>query len=219
MVQRIFITGCAKSGTTLFQRLFYSFNNVTLILREGKLFEFTEPREDIKDIVNSAKKTMVMQRHVRSIFSHGLSRYRQLKHIRIIQRDNLQITNIIRDGRDVTYEQYLSIYERWIESIKQTYEFADFITLNVKYENLVRFPDEEQKKIADVFGLTIEHKFSEYPDFVPIEEFKKKFEGPNYGARPIMTNRIGKNLNAYKKTCPPDLLDEFKKKLKQLGYL
>ena len=226
MTQRIFITGCAKSGKAVLRRLFYSFKDTTVFLGEGVgeggIEEFTKPRKkDIEDIVNTAKQTIVMQRRARTIFSSDLiSPEKQLKHLKIIRRDNLKVINIIRDGRDVTWERDPPFQKRWIESIEQAYKFADFITFNIRYENLVKFPDEEQQKIAALFGLTIEHKFSDYPNFVPMDEFNfKRREAFMYVRRPIMTDEIGRDLDAYKTVCPPELLDKFTATLKQLGYL
>jgi len=214
-MQRIFITGCAKSGTTLLQQLFYSFEDTAIIPNERRLSEFFEDR--IKDLI-LGKKIVVMKRKSRSILSNFV-RSRKLEiSIEIILEHDIKIVNIFRDGRDVSYEQNPYIYGRWIRSIEMMQTLQRFITLNIKYEDLIKSPDRTQKKIADGLGLIIKYKFSEYPNFVPEEEFKIDGE-KSYKRRPIMTDRIGKNLDEYKRICPPELVQKFEEKLKWLGYI
>lgn len=43
---KIFVTGCARSGTTLLQRLFFSFDNIEIIPKEIKLENFCAYKSD-----------------------------------------------------------------------------------------------------------------------------------------------------------------------------
>lgn len=209
--QKVFITGCAKSGTTLLKRLFYSFNDVFITPKEGAVSDFPQWKD-------CAEKTVVIKRDSGSIFSSSLGQRRLKNSITIILASNLKIVNIFRDGRDVVFGQKPYLYKSWIYSIRMMKVFHELIACNIKYEDLVNNPDEEQKKVARSLGLTRRYKFSEYPNFVPEQEFIM-LTGPSYKKRPIMNNRISKNLDSYKKLCPSELINEFNAILRYLGYL
>ena len=78
----------------------------------------------------------------------------------IIDR-RIKVLNIIRDGRDVIQSSNNYVKpKRWIESMRQSREYKDLITLQIKYEDFVKNPDKVQKLIATKFELDIKFKFS-----------------------------------------------------------
>lgn len=209
MTNKIFITGCAKSGTTLLLRLFYSFKDVEVVHVEIPLFRLID--------MNS-KNTLVAKRDAQTIFSNSLSVHTIEIQKTLIEDNNIKIINIVRDGRDVVESDrgYVPA-QRWIDSLTQTFEHMDNILLNVKYEQLVSTPDIVQGWIRDLTGLRPECKFSAYPDFVPSKAFLSKTN--HNKPRPIEVGRIGKDLGLYKRLCSEEQLEDFESFLKKLSYI
>ena len=227
MSKKIFITGCAKSGTTLLLRMCYAFNNTKVLYREG--FDGHELPFDEFVSAKSDEKFLIGKRHPTAILSNILSPELD-RQCEIIRKNKIGIINVVRDGRDVVLSdgQYVKP-KRWIESIKQRDMFSDIITLEVKYEDLIRYPNIVQENMCNIFGLTRKHHFSDYPDFVEdwvfdwnvsvlarrgVEEAKN-----NYGKRKISDKSIGKDLDAYKRICSPLEMDDFENCLKELDYI
>ena len=229
-VKKIFITGCAKSGTTLLFRLCKSFEA-----------DFTHGNEvNISDFIHLAKSSksnfFIGKRGGRALFS--VCHVKKYRYIKIIKNNDIKILNIIRDGRDVVLSDnnYVSP-KTWFCCMRQSRKFRDYIYYEVKYEDLIRKPNRTQDRIAKKFGLTIKHKFSEYPNFVPDADFKlvenklrnKILVNPNekeqvttYRKRPLSFMSIGKDKykKAYIKLCKntKDRLD-FEKELRLAGYI
>ena len=217
---RIFITGSGSSGNTLMRRLFYSFKD-TEILRDEKTDEM-----HLKAIINakSDKRFIVAKRVADTIFSkNGTMPKRdadmQAKKI----RDNgITVINMIRDGRDVVTKTTVDVTLRqWVMLMRQRRKYSDIIDLEVRYEDLVRDPDGVQELLIEKYGLEPEHKFSEYPAFVPKHEWnthQSRFWQKR--PRPIKTNRIGKNLEAYKQASEhPRVIKAFEEELRLAGYI
>lgn len=212
MVKNIFITGCARSGTTLLNRLFYAFQDVEIITNEIELEQFA-------NLIGS-KKYLVGKRHPVSVFSVPLKEDLFNKQLSIVKKQSILIVNIIRDGRDVVHKDINGSPDvkpdRWIGCMIHTIQYREIISINVKYEELVTNPDEVQRKISKALGLTIIHKFSSYPDFVP-DRVIKEWELAhlkNYSKRNIETKSIGHNLFKYKERCrSTSELCEFEKML------
>lgn len=210
MAKRIFITGCAGSGTTLLNRLFLAFRNVSVI----------QPEASLRSLVNTTSPygTIVRKRLSKHIFSNTsdvILAPPLEEQIELIKKNKIKIVNMIRDGRDIVYGYGPNICERWIESIQQAREYSDIITLTIKYEDLVKNPNLIQKKIAKRLGLKSRYKFSEYPKFYK-SEYKNKIWV--HRPRPITTGRIGKKHSIYKNKCEK-VIEEFNKQLKYLGYI
>lgn len=209
---KIYITGCAVSGTTLLLRMFYSFKNVEIIDKEIKLNKFMN---------QNSEKILIGKRTSRSIFSNHNPNI--IKSINIINNNkNLKIINIIRDGRDVIESGKVDI-KRWISSIESYQKYGELIDLNIKYEDLIFCPNETQKLIAYKFDLEIKEEFSKYPSFVPeklfLPPYIKKENIKRYGKRKISKANIHKNLELYKTMGNKKERENFEKKLKILGYI
>lgn len=186
---KIFITGCAHSGTTLLRRLFYVFKDVEVVSEEISLQGFIDYKGEAEIVVG--------KRTFRSIFSYAKTSGEIQEDIELIQKNDIKIVNIVRDGRDVIEsEEGRVLPSRWIHSVKQALRFGHIILCAIRYEDLVRNPDTVQFYIGRVFKLYPTHMFSEYPNFVPKEIDSEK---PAYKKRPIITDRIGKDLDLYKR--------------------
>ena len=106
--------------------------------------------------------------------------------------------------------------------------FGNLVDLEISYEELVRTPNQVQKKIEAKFGLKSKSSFSEYPDYVEDWVFDWNVSvlaraglgnEKKYGKRKVSDKAIGKDLEAYKSICTPEELPVFVKHLKELGYL
>tara|TARA_Y100001970_G_C14211661_1_gene847291 strand:+ start:1252 stop:1941 length:690 start_codon:yes stop_codon:yes gene_type:complete len=225
-INRIFITGCAKSGTTLLLRLFYSFKNVEVIYRPG----FDGHEISVFDLlsIDSNKEAIISKRHPPSILSdiHSTEIEKQYD---LIKKNQITIINVVRDGRDVILSDGNWVKpERWISCIEQRKIFKDIINFEVKFEDLVTDPDSIQDSLEKAFDLKKEFLFSDYPNFVEDWVFDwnvsvqarkgDKKEKHNYGKRKISNSNVGKNKDAYKKLCTQNQIMIFEKCLKDLGY-
>jgi len=213
MTTRIFITGCAKSGTTLLLRLFNYFDNI-LVLTSGDSNEVTLERL----IKCEYEGVIVGKRKWNYILSEVLHDDILKKQEKLILDNDIKVLNIVRDGRDVILSDNKYVPpKRWIHCVKQREELKGIIHLEVRYEDIIYKPDEVQKEIGSSFNLKNKQKFSEYPTGLANEIFNKK-GGNLYKARPITDVSIHKNLTAYKNICNDKELPEFEKLLKELNY-
>lgn len=215
---KIFITGCAKSGTTLLYRLFNYFEGVELLIDE----QGTSKNEVwLKTIINTQEngKHLVGKRKRKTILSLNMPTKDLFEQRRQILDNDIKIVNIIRDGRDVILSDNKKVpVERWMSSISQRNMFIDIINAEVRYEDIIYHPDEVQERLADSLGLKIKHKFSEYPKYIDDKFFGTKNK-KLYGARPISDVSVGKDLGAYRFICLPEQVLPFEHCLAEVGYL
>ncbi len=206
---KIFITGCGGSGTTLLRKLFYSFKDVQIIDKQISIPKFCK--------TNHKKKFLIGKRASKDLFSgRGTS---QQKHSGLIKNNNIQIVNIIRDGRDIFPRLFDLKPIDWIGAMDEREKWFDLIKLEIVYEDLVRNPDNEQERIIMKFGLTPKYKFSEYPKFMPWFDGVESVGENRHGLRRINDESVGKGSLIYKEMCGKGELKRFNDHLKKLGYL
>ena len=207
---KIFITGCARSGTTLLSRLMNAFNI--------SVYETDISTEiSLNDFIKLDNKNIVGKRSYPSVFSSELSGKEIIEQINLIVNHDIKILNVVRDGRDVLLSEekgkfYVSP-SRWIDSIIQSEVFSDIISLQIRYEDLINNPLSIQGQIQQVFGLKQKHYFTKYPDFI------KKDTANNdgiYKLRLLSNNSIGKDFSSYENF---PLKREFENKLRKLNYI
>lgn len=229
---KIFITGCAKSGTTLLLRLFHAFKDVEIIWKPGELGleYFCE--------LSQSKPVLAAKRNGHNIFSvwwdhiHGKierahpERHPPIReflrpHLKLIKDHDIKILNIIRDGRDVIVSDDRWVEpRRWISCMEQRRWYPKMLTCEVRYEDLVCFPGREQERIADTFELDSAHKFSAYPDFVPPVAFERLEGQKIYRPRKIGPDSIGKGRDIWKTIIKdPEILKKFELELRRAGYV
>ncbi|MGD8387324.1 MAG: hypothetical protein PVG49_09275 [Desulfobacteraceae bacterium] len=207
---RIFITGCARSGTTLLRRLFHAFRDTRVVPYEIDLDAFAA-MEAPKGTVLVGKRT------VGTVFSNCLDADEGKRQIMLLRtRSDIRVLNIFRDGRDVVESEFASPL-RWYESLRQMIlaeENGLLPTLGtLKYEDLVGDPDGTQKGVAAWYELEIEHLWSDYPAFFPGDDHVGR-----YTPRPIGTHRVGKDPTKYRR-LDPWLAPRIDLMLRHLGYL
>ena len=158
LTRKIYITGCAKSGTTLVRRLFNAFELNVANHDEMALDSFLESEYD------------VAKRNSDTILSNILNDAQEAHQFPLIL--DISIVNVIRNKKDVlkSDKNYVS-EERYDSCIKQAERFKRHIDFTVIFEDLIKDPDRIQKEVSEKFNLKIVHKWSEYPKFMDgIEE-------------------------------------------------
>ncbi len=227
MSKKIFITGCAKSGTTLLLRMCYAFKDTEVIYKEG----FDGHEMDFDKFVKHESKSgfTIGKRHPPALLSNVLVPEFQFQAADILKED-IRVINVVRDGRDVVLSDGNYVKpKRWIESMDQRNKvlFGNLIDLEVKYEDLVTDPEKVQHQMEEKFGLESEHSFKDYPDYVEDWVFDwnvsvlgraGKGNETNYGKRKVDGRAIGKDPEAYKDLCSDHELPKFEKHLKDLKY-
>jgi len=158
-MNKIYITGCAKSGTTLLRRLMNAFDITVYNDGEMSLEDFT-----LSDY-QCAKRTH------KTIFSNVLNENEINQQLDIIENNNISIINIWRNCKDVIKSDsgYVSL-KRWMHSFIQSLNHHELIAINIHYTELVEHPDDIQQQIADKIGLKILHKWSDFPNWYTIQE-------------------------------------------------
>ena len=203
---KIFITGAAKSGTTLLARLMNSYG-----------IPVTSEEVSISGLAKSQYSNIVSKRSEYTIFSNILKADDLIKQKQLIKKNQIKVINIYRNGVDV-----LESFERdwgywnpliWCESIRQMHAYPDLIALNVQYESLVRYPDQMQTLISVALGINPMYKFSEYTQNTPDTLFPTEQE--RYKVRDISRDSIGKTFDVRK---PGIDIDYFNRQMKSLGY-
>lgn len=216
-MEKIFITGCAKSGTTLLNRMFQAYNKAYVIGDEIQLYDFARMLpEQVGDY-----DFVIGKRSWESIFSCSRLSAKQIQDQKnLIEENHIRIINIVRDGRDVV-ESYMKDWGingcfEWMECVK--YAQDKIIECKIRFEDLINEPDATQVFITSTFDLEPIAKFSDYPKFVRenynLEDPKIK---DNYKPRPLDPSRIGKEPELYKTMIPNDI-NYFNKLLEDNGY-
>jgi len=206
----IYITGCAKSGTTLLRRMFYAFGESAIINEEIDIDAFVALSKTQKIPDDTA---LIGKRTVSTVFSNIMFPTLMEHQLNVIRENGIKVVNIIRDGRDAILNGWISC-DRWIASLEQAEQYKQDIAATVCFENLIRKPNKVQKYLADTLGLTPHAKFSDYPAFMNEEDAA----GGHYQKYQLSEDKIGQDLERYKKVCP-GLQSQFDELLKRHGYL
>ena len=158
-MSKIYITGCAKSGTTLLRRLMNAFDITVYNQGEMSLEDFT-----LSDY-QCAKRTH------KTIFSNVLNQTEKKEQVDIIEKNNISVIYIWRDFKDVIKSDsgYVSL-KRWQHSVIQSFDYPELIAIDIHYTELIEKTDDIQQHIADKLGLKILHKWSDFPNWYTIEE-------------------------------------------------
>jgi len=176
--KRIYITGCAKSGATLLRRCFWAFEDVDMVIPEVSIGSFAKRP--------TTSPVLVGKRIKPTIFSDLMSYCRITSHLGIIRDHNIQIVYISRNPKVLLGHYPDKLSEICIRSCtEQARAYNNYIKYLTTYERLVDDPDSIQQEIANALGLRIKHKFSEYPSFVPKDDFEHMAGKDRYDTRPI----------------------------------
>lgn len=163
MKNYVLIVGGSRGGTTLAKNLFSCFEDVWLAPggeKESRLILLNGVPSEVTE------SNIVLKTH-----------YNQFDRDRLLlarEQAGGKVLFLIRDPRD-TVVSYINTDGDWNYlqgNCALVCEVIDEIDpLLIRYEDLCRFPDETQQKIADYYGLEIAHPFSRGNErYQPIEE-------------------------------------------------
>ena len=94
-MKKVYITGCARSGTTLLARMFHAFNDTYVINEEVGLNDFIQYCYEERDL----HSVIVGKRTEYSIFSNILSQDKIEESLNCLVGADIIVINCIRDGR------------------------------------------------------------------------------------------------------------------------
>ena len=177
MKNKIFITGCAKTGTTLVRRLFNAFD----------LKVFNKEEISLEGLINSDYN--VGKRTYLTIFSNLLPEEEINRQLNLIKDNDIKIVNIVRDKESTLKSTNGWVKEdRYDECIRQATELSQYIDYTINYSDLISNPDVIQESLSKAFNLKIIHKWSDFPDwFDDVDEPK----GGNWGTKEYALRKIG----------------------------
>ena len=180
---KFFIVGCAKTGTWLLTRLFFAFPEIKKILTGGEVHIGHLAESDYN----------LCKRSYNSIFSNTFEISKINRDKKVMENnEDINIIYITRNKKDVLQSSGGYVTEkRYDDCEKQRKKYNDLINFEIKFENIISQPDVEQKRLADKFGLKIDHKWSKYPDFVPQYVFEYSFLKKRKNYRP---RRLGEKI-------------------------
>lgn len=170
----IYITGCAKSGTTMLNNLMTAFD-AKVAPAEITLWDFYNADFDIGKRVQW------------TIFSNKMNYFHLYRQYMFIKNQGIQILNITRNKEDVLRSENGYVSEARYDACQDQLEvFGDIVTLNVTFEEILLDPTGMQYTIAMYFDLEAVHRWEDYPDFVPQEIWDMwEHAGPRYGPRKL----------------------------------
>jgi hypothetical protein len=153
---RIFIAGCARSGTRLTKRLMNCFDDTLVYASEAPISQFAVLDQSVS--VQVVKRTSTCYRTLPDL-PEDIRLLYCLRH----PFDVLTSTHPLTAHRrryHVTQERWLAEYHALRDLRTRQPERAIFFS---RYEDLVADPDSVQQKISAFFDLTSTRRFSENP--------------------------------------------------------
>ena len=174
-MKKIYITGCAKSGTTMLANLMTAFD-VQVFPGEAFLTSFFTSKYD------------VCKRHKDFLFSEDLPYLTLWSCYAYVQQWGVRILNINRKKDDVLKSEGGYVSEKRYDACQsQKGWFGDVITMDVTFEEIIDDPVGMQASMQIYFpDLVPIASWEDYPDFVPQEHWDVvKDQGPRYGPRKL----------------------------------
>lgn len=173
-MKRIFITGCAHTGTTLLRRLFYAFESVEVVDHEIRVDKFSD--------YESTAPILVGKRTADSIYSNALPEMERRRQHLIVRSNRILVVNMLRQKDGVVKSVPAYRYDACMNAVFMS-KYPP--PINIWYEFLVDAPDAVQSMLALRLGLVIKHKFSDYPSFLPPHLKDVATNEKAYNLRPI----------------------------------
>ncbi len=186
---RIFVFGCARSGTTLLLNLMRTFDGVSVVDREHCL----------RDLVADPSPGWVVGKRKIHCGDHLLTDMADLRQVWII--------DILRDPRDVitsrqkgdrrnssrSFDGFYCDYSRWDRDVRVAASLRGRHTrmLHVRYEHLVAACDQVQEDLGAVLGLEARVPFSNHVSVMPAD-VSDATRGMLNGIRPVSDDRVGR---------------------------
>ncbi len=170
--KKIYITGCAKTGTTLVRRLFNAFDLKVYNKNEMYIYNFINSNYDVSKRISS------------TIFSDDIDKKEILKQINTIKK--LNIVNVVRNKEDVLKSDNNYVSEkRYDICMQHADKYKKYIDFTINYDELIANPNKIQEKIIDKFNIKKLYNFNEYPNFINIKEENNNILNGIYKLRKI----------------------------------
>lgn len=162
-MRKIYITGCAHSGTTMLLGLMHAFGWPVIPA------EITEEQLAIwANLAHRRYDGIIGKRSYDAIFSSMLTEGQILEKLLLLYTDKIEILHITRNKEDVLRSHGGEVSEeRYDACVRQATEHRGRIKLAVTYEEILMDPVGMQATIEMYFGLKRVHDWADYPDFVP----------------------------------------------------
>lgn len=190
---KLLVLGPAISGTFLTTRLMSYFDES--LIEEDKHPKTYFQGVNIKRFVlePDVKNKMIWRKgNERMLFNGVVGKHKADEQYEFIKYHNIRVVATIRDIYDAIVSKPLPhVCKLWVNAVKNYFDYNDVITVSIKYEDLVKNPDDIQRMVAEKLGLTIKHKWSEYPKYLP--EAVDYGTMPHHKVRPIDQRSVNKN--------------------------
>lgn len=186
MAIKLYITGCAKSGTTLLCRLMTAYN-VKVFVDDERPIDFfydTQPYQVVKRNCDSILSSEIFTKHA---LAHDTQVQREwARQIDYLHWRGVQIIHIKRNKSDVLKSEGGYVSEsRYNAVLHQENLLKDVISHTVQYEKLIRHPLTVQHEIAVKFGLGIQPGRTWDKYHLWYEPSPNEFIANQYAMRPI----------------------------------
>lgn len=162
-MRKIYITGCAHSGTTMLLGLMHAFG-WPVIPAEIKI----EQLVIWSNITHDRFDGIIGKRSWEAMFSSVLTEGQMLERLLCAHTHNVEILHITRNKEDVLKSHDGAVSEeRYDACVQQVKDHGSRIKLAVTYEEILMDPVGMQATIEMYFGLERRYDWTDYPDFVP----------------------------------------------------
>ena len=151
----IWVAGIVGGGATLMRRLFMAFDNTEVQDCESNLTMMKAFSDIHKD------KVAVGSRLGDVVFANSLPIEEEDEQVAFIKEHNIGILLLMR-----AYDVNRVDRKQWSDAYSAAFRNWDVITYSLSYHRLLVEPDVVQPEVAEAFGLTSIHKFTDYPDFI-----------------------------------------------------
>ena len=165
MTQRIYITGCAKTGTTVLCRLMTAFD-LNVFVDDERSIDFLCPGQPYNVVKRNCDSILSAELFSKeNLHENGTAKLEWDRQLDYQDWRAIKILHIKRSKREVLLSDngYVSS-ARYKAVVHQEELLADRITYTVNYEELMSAPDVVQRNVAAALDLTInpEKIWSEY---------------------------------------------------------
>jgi len=180
---RIFVFGCARSGTTLLLNLLRTFEGVSVM----------DAEHCVRELAAHPSTGWVAAKRRPHCADHLAADLPDLRSIWII--------DILRDPRDVVtsrlehpaYPGFYCDYPRWERDVRVAADLRGrhMRMLHLRYEHLVSAGDQVQQDLGAVLGLRARVPFSSHVSVMPAD-LSKVGQRTLGGVRPLSSDRVGR---------------------------
>lgn len=160
MAHKIYITGCAKSGTTLLCRLMTAFDLKVFTDDERPVdfLYYTQPYEVVKRNCNSFLSSQDFTEHNMTTPNNAHIQKEWARQVDYLNWRDVKILHIKRNKADVLKSDNGYVSEtRYNAVLYQEELLKDKITHTIQYERLMKYPTLVQMEVAQKFNLTVKN--------------------------------------------------------------